>query len=128
MSIYEQPSYSGIDDLQRAIAADEVMALGTLIVGAALYEEDFDAAYGACLALVHHRDELVRGNALLGFGHIARRFRRIGDEALDLVRAATVDSSVYVRGQAESAAMDLRDYLGLKVTDDMDVEELPDPA
>lgn len=126
MAVFEQPHYSGIDSLRRALADDAVSDIRTLIVGAALYEENFDAVYGACLALAHP-DEVVRGNAVLGFGHIARQFRRLGDEALEIVRASKNDSSAYVRGQAEAAAMDLRDYLGLKVADEMDVEELPDP-
>jgi hypothetical protein len=109
---FEQPEYTGIDGLRRAIETNDV-ALGTLIVGAALYEEDFDAAYGACVALVGHRDEIVRGNAVLGLGHLARRFRRLGEEAAGIVRASMRDSSAHVRGQAEAAAMDLHDYLGI---------------
>lgn len=70
------------------------------IIAAALYEDDFDTAYEACVQLGSHPDEVVRGNAILGFGHLARLFGRLGDEAPAIVKQGLIDASAYVRGQA----------------------------
>jgi hypothetical protein len=84
-----------------------------MIIAAALYEDDFDTAYGACVQLSSHPDEVVRGNAILGFGHLARLFGRLGDEAPAIVKQGLIDVSAYVRGQAYAAAGDLHHFLGL---------------
>lgn len=84
-----------------------------MVIAAALYEDDFDTAYGACVQLSSHPDEVVRGNAILGFGHLARLFGRLGEEAPPLVTRALADTSDYVRGQAYAAAGDLQHFLGI---------------
>lgn len=111
MSGFEHADTEGMQLLWRAIEDDDVDRLRTLIVGAALHEANFDAVYEACVELSRHTDDEVRGNAVLGFGHLARRFGRLGDEAPAIVRAAMTDPSWHVRGQAHAAAMDLRDFL-----------------
>lgn len=112
-NVYEQPSYAGPAALERAIADDDVETLRTMIIGAALYEEERNIVEPACLRLSGHRDEIVRGNAILGFGHIARLFGDVGAESIDAVRRGLSDPSEYVRGQAHAAASDLRHFLGV---------------
>ena len=77
-----------------------------------------DAAWSQdiCLSLVHHDHEIVRGNAILGFGHLARISGEL-DQALvaPLVTAAMKDPSEYVRGQAVQAFDDISKYLGWKL-------------
>jgi hypothetical protein len=114
---YELPTYEGARALREAMHANDVETLGAMIVAAALYEDDFDVAYGACVQLSTHADEVVRGNAILGFGHLARLFGRIGDEAPRIVKGALDDPSAYVRGQAHAAASDLAHFLGIEVRD-----------
>ena len=97
-----------------------------MIVAAALYEEDFNLVYDACVQLSEHSDEIVRGNAVLGLGHLARLFGRLGDEAPSILRRSLGDPSAYVRGQAYAAASDVRHFLNIRVTDETDVKELPD--
>ena len=117
-NVYEQPNYGGAQALYQAITSNDVDVLRPMIVAAALYEDDFDIAYGACVRLSSHSDEIVRGNAILGFGHLARLFGRLGDEASTIVKRGLVDPSAYVRGQAHAAAGDLQHFLGIETRND----------
>lgn len=114
-NIYVQPQYEGKQSLLDAIANDDVEALISMIIAAALYEDDFDFVQRACVELSSHADENVRGNAVLGFGHIARLFERLSNEAIDIVRNHLDDPSDYVRGHAYSAASDVSHFLGIEV-------------
>lgn len=112
---FEQPEYQGPHALRDAIQANDAGVLGPMIIAAALYEDDFDTAYDACVQLSSHPDEVVRGNAILGLGHLARLFGRLGDEAPAIVTRGLLDASNYVRGQAHAAAGDLQHFLGIEV-------------
>jgi len=69
---------------------------------------DREWAEKICESLAHHRDERVRANAILGFGHLARTCREItSGRVLPLVAAALTDASAAVRGNAEIAAEDI---------------------
>jgi hypothetical protein len=58
----------------------------------------------------------VRGNAVLGFGHLARRFRRLDEGVVrPIIENALLDADPYVRGQADAAADDVAHFLGWKV-------------
>ncbi|MBL8626964.1 MAG: hypothetical protein JNK64_37090 [Myxococcales bacterium] len=110
---FHDPTYDGPQALWAAIARDDVAYLQTGIVAAALNEADYEAAHRMCVTLSGHRDEYVRGNAILGFGHLARLFGKVspGDERI--VRAGFTDTSGHVRGHARSAADDIRMFAGL---------------
>lgn len=114
-SIYEEPRYSGSQELRDAIDNNDPDVLGPMIVAAALHEENFDIVYKACVQLSKHPDEIVRGNAILGLGHLARLFGRLEAEAPRIVRDGLLDASDYVRGQAHAAAGDLQHFLGVEV-------------
>jgi hypothetical protein len=116
-NFHEQPEYRGAEALLKAIAENNADILGPMIIAAALYEDDFDTVYSACVQLSSHPDEVVRGNAILGFGHLARLFGRLGNEAPGLVKRALADTSSYVRGQAHAAAGDLQHFLRIDVGD-----------
>lgn len=66
-----------------------------------------------CRQLARHAHPNVRGNALLGFGHLARTAGvvREPDEVRALVEAGLADPDPYVSGQAEAAADDLEHFL-----------------
>jgi hypothetical protein len=112
---YVQPEYEGQEALLEAIASDETEKLGPMIIAAALYEEDFDFVQRVCVQLSSHPDEIVRGNAVLGLGHVARLFERLDDHAVQIVSNRLHDPSVYVRGQAHAAASDLSHFLGVEM-------------
>lgn len=114
-NVYEQPTYDGAEALAKAIEVNDPSVLGPMIIAAALYEDNFDTAYDACVKLGSHPDEVVRGNAILGFGHLARLFGRLGDEAPSIVKRGLVDDSSYVRGQAHAAAGDLQHFLDIEL-------------
>jgi hypothetical protein len=70
---------------------------------------------------------MVRGNALLGFGHLARRFGRLDTHRVKrLVDTGLHDGSDYVREQARSAAEDLKTFLAWEF--DLPDDESPDHA
>jgi hypothetical protein len=112
-NVYRHPTYQGREGLLDAMNDDRVDELRSLIVGAALEEEDLDVVERACLRLSTHADHTVRGNAILGFGHLARRFGQLTPEAVKCVAAGLADPSDYVRGQAHAAASDIKHFLGV---------------
>lgn len=69
-----------------------------------------------CLQLAGHEHFNVRGNAVLGLGHIARTCRTLNlDLAVPVIAEAMHDPHDFVRGHALSAAEELNTYLGVKV-------------
>ena len=70
-----------------------------------------------CLKLSSHQHYQVRANAILGFGHIARKFQCfLSDKILDIVDVALLDESEEVSGQADCAASDILCYLEIKLS------------
>jgi len=110
-NVYKDPDHDDMDALHAAIAADDTAHLYEMIIGAALYDDDREAVEAACIALSTHADENIRGNAILGFGHLARRFRSLKSESRAIVRRGLKDPSEYVRGHAYAAAGDLEMFL-----------------
>lgn len=80
-------------------------------------EEHPGYAESVCRVLATHAHPNVRGNALLGFGHLARTVGIIWKPKAvrALVEAGLADPDGYVSGQAEAAAMDLRHFLKWKL-------------
>lgn len=66
--------------------------------------------------LAGHPDFNVRGNALLGLGHIARTCHQLDlSRAMPLIAQGLTDPHDYVRGHANNAACDLQMYMGVLV-------------
>lgn len=94
-----------------ATASADVLLRAVLAI--ALYDEDRAWAETFCERFARHPDAEVRGGALLGFGHLARRFRKLDlTRVLPLIEAGLADPDSWVRGQAESAACDAEHFLG----------------
>lgn len=69
-----------------------------------------------CLKLAEHDHFNVRGNAILGLGHVARTCRALDIErAIPAIRKALTDGDPFVRGHAEDTVQDLETFLGIKV-------------
>ena len=69
-----------------------------------------------CFELAGHPHFNVRGNALLGLGHIARTCRQLDlGRAVPMIAQALADPNDYVRGHANDAACDLHMYLGVLI-------------
>lgn len=103
-------------DVEAVIARglpDEILYVPIVIT---MDPPDLDWSEAICLALARHPHFNVRGNAVLGFGHLARTCRRLNVAAVvPVIAAALRDEHEYVRGHAEDAAGDLMHYLGVQV-------------
>lgn len=105
-------------DVEAVIARgnpDELLYV-PIVVGMNAADFDREWAEGICIALASHANFNVRGNAILGFGHIARTCRSLNTEQIvPLISNALSDPSEYVRDHADNAACDLQVYLGVLV-------------
>src|SRR5262249_19254171 len=87
-----------------------------IAVGMNAAECDRAWAEDVCLRLAVHPDFNVRGNAILGLGHIARTCRALSaGKVFEILENALVDPHPYVRGHAHSAASDVHQYLGVVI-------------
>jgi hypothetical protein len=97
---------------ERALERDDPFELQQLAIEVALHSENREWAECACADLAKHRNAHVRGNALLGFGHLARRFGALDRRRVQrLVEKGLFAHHEYIRQQAESAAEDLHTFL-----------------
>ena len=60
--------------IEKALERDDPVELEQLVIEVALESDDRIWAECTCAQLARHRSAGVRGGALLGFGHLARRF------------------------------------------------------
>lgn len=112
MEYVEEEWISPIGVLRLLEAGDGISAAKG-VIGLALNSSTLAPALEVSLAAVQASDPLVRGNALLSFGHLARRFRQLPHEPVyDLVAYGLIDADEHVRGQADAAADDLEQFLG----------------
>ncbi|HEY2155027.1 MAG TPA: hypothetical protein VGH33_05325 [Isosphaeraceae bacterium] len=100
-------------DVGGALARGDMDRLRLVALSVAMHSEDPGRAEALCLLLARHDDGIVRGNAILGLGHVARFHRKlISPEASSAVEAALRDPDAWVRGQATCAADDIEAFLG----------------
>lgn len=98
--------------VEDALLRDDPAELMDVICDVALEAEEWDFAQACCVQLSRHRNAMVRGNAVQGFGHLARRFGRLDPHLVKrLVDRALHDRNEYVREQALSAAEDLETFM-----------------
>jgi len=106
-------------DAEDAIERDEAWELADLVQQIAQEATPWEWAQSCCVQLSRHRSAEVRGNAVAGFGHLARRFGRVEPQGVRRrVEIALHDPSAYVRAQARSAALDLHTFLGWELEAD----------
>ena len=98
---------------ERARQRDDPFELQKLVLEVAHQCEDAEWAECSCADLARHRDAHVRGNALAGFGHIARRAGTLSRPRVHrLIQIGLHAHHEYVREQAASAADDIETFLG----------------
>lgn len=111
--LYEDPGTWSREEVDKAIREDNRETLRIAVLGVCMYGDSGEYAQALCLKLSWHSDPSVRGNAVLGFGHIARVHRRLDREVVEpILHVALQDSDPYVRGHAASAIDDVRHFLG----------------
>lgn len=100
-------SYQAVRD---ALVRSDPEELAIVVISAALYGE-YSWAVEVCIELARHLDKNVRGNALLGFGHLVRIHRMLDRQVVEpLVSSGLFDQDDYVRGQANAARDDIEDF------------------
>jgi hypothetical protein len=99
-------------DVEAAIERDDPIELMDVATRIGLDAEEREWAQTCCVQLARHRNAQVRGNAVAGLGHLARRFGRLDPNRIKrVVAVALCDRSEYVQEMARSAADDLRTFL-----------------
>jgi len=93
--------------VSEALRDDDPQRLLEAVLAVSLQDADWRYAQDLCVRLATHPHCNVRGNAILGFGHIARRFGCL-DRAIvqPIIEAGLRDEAAYVRGQATAAMND----------------------
>lgn len=110
---YVEPRLGSPADAREALEQFDLEAASELIIGMALHSPQEYEAEQLCIEAAASPHPIVRGNAILGFGHLARRFGRLNRSLVEpLVVAALKDTDMYVRGHAHSAADDIEQFLG----------------
>jgi hypothetical protein len=105
-----------IEDVEKVVARGVPQELLYVPIVVSMDPPDCSWSESICLSLATHKDFNVRGNAVLGLGHLARTCRRLDlTRALPAVAAALKDEDAYVRGHAHDAAADIKHYLGVVV-------------
>jgi len=116
---YEELQPATLAEAEASLASSDFVALSQQVIAVSLYSAESDAASSHCarVAVVPHA--IARGNAILGFGHLARRFRNLNRSVVEpIVRKGLGDPEPYVRSQASDAADDLETFLGWKLSID----------
>lgn len=103
--------------LDAAVLRDDPIELQDLVLEVALESSERTWAECSCAQLAKHRNASVRGNALAGFAHLARRFGALDHNRVQrIVEIGLYAQHEYVREQAESAAADLETLLSWSFT------------
>ena len=110
---YETIDPMSENEAEAVIARNDAAELLYIPVAVGLHAERLDWAQDVCIRLASHPHYNVRGNAILGFGHLARRFGMLDRVRVEpLIRYALRDPDDYVRGHAVATADDVNHFLG----------------
>jgi hypothetical protein len=115
---YQEVNDISKEEAEHALRLDEPERLRRAVVSVALHAPDRDFAERFCVAASTHTNDEVRGNAILGFGHIARRFGVLSPEIRGVIERGLSDPSEYVRGHSWAAASDAGQFLHWEILED----------
>jgi hypothetical protein len=111
--ITKKPDSWDADDVEACIARNDPEELLHIPIWVALSPPNRVWAEWVCVRLASHPDPNVRGNAVEGFGHLARTFRYLNQRVVrPLIEAALEDADEWVRMKADEAAADVEWFLG----------------
>jgi len=112
---YEEIPEWSHEQVELALRDDNPEALRYAVVAISMYDEDWRYAQDLCVRLSSHPHANVRGNAVLGFGHIARVHGQLDRAVVQpIIEGAKRDPDDYVRGHGFDAADDTSHFLGWK--------------
>jgi hypothetical protein len=120
VTMNDRLKYQAIDPISReemneVLLRDDAAELLRAVIAVALHADDGAWATSVCMRLAAHPHFNVRGNAILGLGHLARRGASLDPAAREVIAAGLRDADDYVRGQAHAAADDVEQYLGWQI-------------
>lgn len=99
-------------EIEDAVRRNEPQELLYAVLSAALYLDDQEWVQDICLRLAFHSHPSVRGNAILGFGYIARVHGCLDRVRVQpIIEQAFADPDSYVRGHAVDAADEVEHFL-----------------
>ena len=96
------------DEVEALIEGPASSRLATVALSVAIHADDLLWAEEVCCRLAANGDAQVRGNALTGFAHLARRFHDLSYIAIALVQAGEQDPDPFVKQQAAAALAELK--------------------
>lgn len=100
-------------DVEAVLARGDPADLLYVPIVVSLDPPDGEWAEAICLSLGAHADGQVRANAILGLGHLSRTQGALNEtRARPLIEAALNDPDADVRANADTAASDIRFFLG----------------
>jgi len=100
-------------DVEAALRRNADNEISLMPLTMALAATDPAYAQQVCLKLTADPRSLVRGNALVSLGHLARRFRSLDELSVTrVIEAGLMDTDEYVRLSAKSAADEIHQFLG----------------
>ena len=101
-----------MEEMEAAVQRNTPEELLYIPVWVSMDPPDCGWAEDLCICLSSHPHFNVRGNAILGFGHLARTCRKLGRDVVQpIIEDALFDESEYVRDHAKAAAEDIAHYL-----------------
>ena len=115
---YEEITPLSREAVERILHDDVAERVLRAVIAVSMHDSDWRYAQDLCVRLSSHPNFNVRGNAVLGFGHIARVHRQL-DRALvqPIIRTALRDENDYIRGQAYCAMDDTAFFLEWRYSD-----------
>jgi hypothetical protein len=102
--MYKKPEILDKEEFEKILASNDAARISEAIIAASFYIEDFDYVFNRLVELCEHIHEWIRGNAMLGLGHLARIHGKMPiDPTVRIISQGLCDPSEYVRGQADGA-------------------------
>lgn len=102
-----------IEDAEAVLAGTNEEEIARTLIWITMSTPDPVWSQEMCIRFARHENQYVRGNAVLGFAHLARTNGDIDRKRVSpIVAAALSDPSPFVRGHAENASDDIAHYLG----------------
>jgi len=104
------------EEIEEAIVRDDPNELVIALLSVGQYASDAEWAEGVCRRLASHQNFAVRGEAIRGFGQVARLHKRLDRRTvLPIIQAGLTDTDDSVRRHALAAADDVETFLGWAV-------------
>jgi hypothetical protein len=99
-------------EVNLALLRNDPEELQLVSVTLALSDLDFNFTQAVCFQLCSNGNSKVKGNALISLGHLARRFRRLDEQAIKpLIESLLQNPDEFVRTCAKSAADEIHQFL-----------------